>query len=65
MSAPGELVTTILHAGSAAKLLAEHAPDGRGRCSVCRSLGCTLFAAAAEAQRLADLASQSRPDGAL
>lgn len=36
---------------SAEKLLKEHKPDGAGRCRICRSIGCTLFAAAVEAKR--------------
>ena len=30
----------------------EHKPDGKGRCPTCRSLGCTLFAAAVAALKL-------------
>lgn len=42
----GDLVRLILDQGDAAKLLAEHTPDGKGRCGKCRSIGCTLYAAA-------------------
>lgn len=49
---PSVLVWTILLQGSAAKLLAEHKPDARGRCPLCRSLGCSLYAAAKAAAEL-------------
>jgi hypothetical protein len=48
----GDLLRLIIRYGSAAKLLREHAPDGKGRCSACRSIGCTLYTAALEAQKL-------------
>ena len=48
----GDLLRLIVTHGSAAKLLREHAPDEKGRCSACRSIGCTLYTAALEAQRL-------------
>ena len=62
MSAPdrsgdqAELVKRIRLDGSAAKLLAEHAPDKKGRCGPCRSIGCSLYNAAL-------LASKKQPTG--
>jgi hypothetical protein len=44
-----ELVKWIAKYGSADKLLREHRPV-HGRCPCCRSLGCTLFAAARQAK---------------
>jgi hypothetical protein len=41
-----ELTRLIYTAKSERKLLAEHAPDSAGRCPRCRSIGCTLYAAA-------------------
>jgi hypothetical protein len=46
-----ELVRFVIEYQSAEKLLKEHKPDGAGRCRICRSIGCTLFAAAVEAKR--------------
>jgi hypothetical protein len=54
----GELAAWVREYGSAQKLLAQHAPDGEGRCPVCRggnaSSGrvvgpCTLYRAAERA----------------
>lgn len=50
-SAMSELVKLITEYGSADKLLAEHRPDSGGRCPTCRSIGCTLFAAARAAKQ--------------
>jgi hypothetical protein len=47
-----ELVRYIVEYGSAEKLLREHRPDGKGRCQLCRSKGCTLYAAATAAKNL-------------
>ena len=46
-----ELVRFVIEYKSADKLLKEHRPDRTGHCPVCRSVGCTLFAAAGEAKR--------------
>jgi hypothetical protein len=50
-SAP-DLVRLIDKQGNPEKLMREHKPDGKGRCPTCRSLGCTLFAAAVAALKL-------------
>jgi len=42
----GDLVRLIDRQGDPEKLLREHRPDGKGRCARCRSIGCTLYAAA-------------------
>jgi hypothetical protein len=47
-----ELVRYVVEYGSAIKLLAEHKPDEKGRCSACRSIGCTLYTAALAAKQL-------------
>jgi hypothetical protein len=47
-----ELVKWIAKYGSADKLLREHAPDVSGHCPCCRSLGCTLWAAARAAKHV-------------
>lgn len=47
-----ELIRTIGAAKSEGKFLAEHKPDGVGRCPKCRSIGCSLYNAASEVQRI-------------
>lgn len=47
-----DLVQFIVKNGSAERLLREHAPDEKGRCPKCRSLGCTTYAAAQAAAKL-------------
>lgn len=47
-----DLVRIIANQGDPDRLMAEHEPDGKGRCPTCKSLGCTLFAAAIAAVRL-------------
>ena len=44
-----ELVRFVIEYRSADKLFKEHMPDDTGHCRICRSIGCTLFAAATEA----------------
>lgn len=46
-----ELIRFVIEYQSAEKLLKEHKPDSTGRSRICRSIGCTLFAAAREAKR--------------
>lgn len=47
-----ELTRLIYTAKSEGKLLAEHKPDGTGRCPRCRSIGCTLYTAALTVKRV-------------
>jgi hypothetical protein len=49
---PSVLVWTIFNQGTAARLLAEHKPDGRGRCPLCKSIGCSIYGAAKAAEKL-------------
>jgi hypothetical protein len=49
---PSDLVRFILKYGTADKLMAEHRPDGKGRCPTCRTLSCTLYNAAVAAVKL-------------
>lgn len=46
-----ELIRFVIEYQSADKLLTEHKPDGTGHCRICRSKGCTLYAAARAAKR--------------
>lgn len=47
-----ELIRIIGTHRSEAKLLREHKPDATGHCRVCRSVGCTLYSAALEVQKI-------------
>ena len=47
-----ELIRIIGTAKSEGKLLAEHEPDAKGRCPRCRSIGCSLYNAAAAVQKI-------------
>lgn len=46
-----ELVKFIADNCSVDQLLREHAPDARGRCPACHTLGCTVLNAARWAKR--------------
>jgi hypothetical protein len=41
-----QLIFCIREYGSATILLKQHTPDAKGRCPLCRSIGCTIYTAA-------------------
>lgn len=55
----GDLARLIANQGDPHKLLREHKPDEKGRCSQCRSIGCSLYPAAIAALKLREGGSRA------